>query len=88
MIIKQIGKSGQVSLGKEHAGKNVLIEEISEGVWVIKAGQFIPDNERWLHQPDVTEALNKAIEWAKQNPPKETDIDELEKAIEHGSLKH
>ena len=35
-IIKTIGSNGQISLGKEHAGKSVLVDEVEPGVWVVK----------------------------------------------------
>lgn len=77
VTIKQIGSSGQISLGKEHAGKNVLVDEIEPGTWIIKSGTFVPDNERWLHEPDVSAKIDRAIEWAKKTPPKESDISEI-----------
>ena len=49
--IKQIGASGQISLGKEFAGRTVLINTTEPGVWVIKTSQTIPDSELLLHQP-------------------------------------
>ena len=75
--IKTVGNSGQISLGKEFAGRNVLIEEIEKGVWVIKAGTFVPDNEAWLQNPRVSEALDRAVEWAENHPPEETVLDEI-----------
>ena len=45
-VVKSIGKSGQISLGKEHAGKKVLVENPEPGVWVIRTATIIPDNER------------------------------------------
>ena len=41
----------------------------------------IPDNERWLHEPEVQAKLDRALVWAAENPPRETDLDELEKKI-------
>lgn len=76
-IVKAIGKSGQISLGKEFAGRNVLIEEIDTGVWLIKRGEFIPDNERWLRNPGVESDLEEAIEWAEKHKPGLTDLDSL-----------
>lgn len=76
--IKRIGKSGQVSLGKEYAGRDVLVEEIEAGVWLIKAGSFIPDSERWLHAPKAAAKLDRAVAWAERTDPRETDLDELE----------
>jgi len=77
-IIKIVGSSGQISLGKKFAGQTVLVDEIQVGVWMIKVGQFIPDNEKWLHGPDVQTELNEAIAWAEKHPPKDANFDELE----------
>lgn len=83
-MIKTIGRSGQISLGKEHAGRMVQVEELEKGVWVIKAGQFIPDNERWLHEPEVKARLDRAIAWAESTERAETDLDELRARLERG----
>ena len=76
--IKTIGNSGQISIGKEYAGRNVLVEQIEPGVWIIKLGEFIPDSEKWLYQANVNKELEDAITWAENNPPKNSDLNELE----------
>ncbi len=80
-VIKKVGTSGQVSLGKEYAGKNVMIEQVDKGVWIIKTGDFIPDNEKWLHSSKVAKDLDEAIEWAEKHPPKEANLNTLEKKL-------
>ena len=82
-VIKTVGSSGQIALGKEYAGRHVLVEETEPGNWVIKVGEFIPDSERWLYSPGVKEQLDEALAWAAQNPPAETDLNDLEKRIVH-----
>ena len=79
--IKTVGNSGQISLGKKFAGQTVMLHEIDTGVWIIKLGRFIPDNEKWLHRPDVQTELNEAIAWAEKNPPEDTNLEELEARI-------
>ncbi len=79
--IKRIGKNGQISLGKEFSGREVLLDSPEAGVWIIKAGSFIPDNEKWLHEPENAAKLNKALQWAAQNEPKESNLDELVKKL-------
>ena len=76
--IKTVGSRGQISLGKKYAGQTVMLSEIDIGVWIVKLGRFIPDNEKWLHGPDVQTEFNEAIGWAEKNSPKETDFEELE----------
>ena len=51
--IKIVGSSGQISLGKKFAGQTVMLDEIEAGVWIVKIGRFIPDNEKWLHKQNA-----------------------------------
>ena len=80
-IIKTVGSSGQISLGKKFAGQTVMLSELDPGVWLIKLGRFIPENEKWLYAPDVETALNKAVDWAEKNPPADSDVHDLENRI-------
>jgi hypothetical protein len=77
--IKTIGASGQIALGKEYAGRHVVVEEIEAGVWVVKLGDFVPDSERWLHTARVSEELDEAVAWAEVNPAAPSDLDKLSK---------
>lgn len=79
--VKTIGSNGQVSLGKEFAGKMVLVEQIEEGTWVIKCGEFIPDSEKWLYQTNAMAKIEKAADWAEKNQPSD-NFDEIIKDIE------
>ncbi len=78
--VKQVGGSGQISLGKEFAGRTVVIDSLEPGVWVIKTAQTIPDNELWLHQPEATARLDQAIA-AMHQPPRSADLEALEKHL-------
>ena len=66
--LKVVGSSGQISLGKEYAGRTVLIEQREPGVWIIRTASVIPDNELWLHQPQVRSDLDEAMAWAASHP--------------------
>ncbi len=78
--VKRIGASGQISLGKEYAGRTVLVESTEPGVWVIKTAQTIPDSELWLHQPQAAARLDRALA-ALDQPPAESDLDALERQL-------
>jgi hypothetical protein len=67
--IKMVGTNGQISLGKEFAGKMILIDQIDRGTWIIKSGEFIPDSEKWLYQKENLSKLDKAIKWTEKNKP-------------------
>jgi hypothetical protein len=75
--IKTIGRSGQIALGKEYAGRSVLVDQLEPGVWIIKLGEFIPDSERWLSDAQVQHEVEEAIAWAERNPPRPTDLEAL-----------
>ena len=77
-VIKSIGSSGQISLGKEHAGRQVLVET------VIRTATVIPDNERWVHTPAIKKDLSAALAWAQKTPAKATDLSKLKTAKAHG----
>lgn len=77
MIVKSVGRNGQITLGKEFAGRLVMIDRAAPGVWTLRMGEFVPDSERWLHQPDAKAKLDRAIQWAQENAPRESRLDEL-----------
>ena len=79
--VKTIGSSGQISFGKQHAGRTVIVEEVEDGVWLVRAARVIPDNELWLHEPAVKKTLDRAIEWAEKNPAGASDMNKLEKRL-------
>lgn len=84
-VIKSIGASGQISLGKEHAGRKVLVEMPEPGVWVIRTATVIPDNEKWMHMPALKKDLSAALVWAQNTPAKATDLSKLKMAKANGT---
>ncbi len=70
--VKTIGSNGQISLGKEFAGKMVLIDQVDQGTWIIKTGGFIPDSEKWLYQGDNLSKLEQALAWAERTDPQDS----------------
>lgn len=42
-----------------------------------KDAATIPANEQWLHEPEMKQKLARAEKWLRENPPRETDLDEL-----------
>jgi hypothetical protein len=80
-MIKTIGASGQITLGKEYSGRSVVVEELEPGVWMVKLGKFIPDNEQWLHEAENKAKLDSAIAWAEANPALSDNFAEIESAL-------
>ncbi|MAY26244.1 MAG: hypothetical protein Q8L99_00645 [Polycyclovorans sp.] len=75
--VKVVGANGTISLGKQYAGRQVLLEEREPGVWLVRTATVIPDNERWLHQPQAAESLRDALAWAQSNPARDDDSEAL-----------
>ncbi len=80
--IKTVGRSGQISLGKQYAGRQIRVEEARPGVWTLTLGVFVPENEHWLHEPAVAESLQRAVKWAETHPPAESDLEQIKRSIE------
>lgn len=81
MIVKSVGSNGQITLGKEYAGRLVMLDQTGPGVWQLKLGQFIPDNEKWLHTPEATKLLERGLALAARTPARKTEIAALEQQL-------
>lgn len=77
MTVKVVGANGQISLGKQYAGRRVLVEEQAPGVWLVRTATVVPDNERWLHLPETAADLRAALDWAKAHPADDAGNDAL-----------
>jgi hypothetical protein len=75
--VKTIGSSGQISIGKEHAGRTVTVDQIEDGVWLIKTARFIPESELWLHRDPASRNLTRAMAWAANHPPSESSLTQI-----------
>ena len=72
--VKVIGANGQISLGKQFAGRQVLVEEREPGVWLVRTATVVPDNERWLQQPKAAGDLDRALQWAQSHAPSDAGL--------------
>lgn len=75
--VKVVGANGQISLGKQYAGRQVLVEEQEPGVWLVRTATVIPDNERWLHIPQTAADLDNALSWAQTHPASDSNLDTI-----------
>ena len=82
--VKVVGANGQISLGKQFAGRQVLVEEREPGVWIVRTVTVIPDNERWLHEPQAATDLQSALTWAAGNAATDDNTDALLKQLSNG----
>jgi hypothetical protein len=82
--VKVVGANGQISLGKQFAGRQVLVEEQEAGVWLIRTATVIPDNERWIHEPQAAADLQRAMAWSAQQPASDARTDAVLAAAARG----
>ncbi len=76
-MLKTMGTSGQISLGRKYAGWYFELEEEESGVITLTPRREIPESQAWLHTPEMREKLQRAKQWCHDHPPAETDLDEL-----------
>ena len=76
-MLKMVGSSGQISLGKKYAGKYYEVDEREDGSIFMVPMRVIPESEAWLHSPDMQAQLRRADDWYQKHPPAETNLDAL-----------
>lgn len=82
--VKLVGANGQISLGKQYAGRQVLVEEREPGVWLVRTATVVPDNERWLHEPPAAAELQAAMDWSVAHPAADADMTDTLKRLGDG----
>lgn len=81
--VKIVGTNGQISLGKQFAGRQVLVEEREPGVWIVRTATVIPDNERWLHEPLAGADLQAAMDWSATNTASDATVEDTLERLGH-----
>ena len=79
IVIKVVGKSGQISLGKSYAGKTLRLERRQDGTVVLTAVAMVPESQLWTLQEPHRSRIARGLAWAADTPPAETDLDDLVK---------
>ena len=76
-MLKMVGNSGQLSLGKKYAGQYFEVEQQPGGAVLLRPMKVVPDAEAWVHELAMRDQLRRADEWAKRTPRAETSLDAL-----------
>jgi hypothetical protein len=75
--IKIVGKSGQISLGKNYAGKVLRLERKPDNTMVLTPVAMIPESQLWTLREPHRSRIERGLAWAAENPPAESDLDRL-----------
>src|SRR5579859_2953770 len=82
--LKTVGRSGQISLGKNYAGKTLRLERFDDERIVLTPMAMIPESQLWtLSEPDRS-GNERGLAWGAQTRRKETGLDTL---LKRGSRK-
>ena len=76
-MVKMVGSSGQLSIGKEYAGRYYELEHLPDGAIVLRPMKVVPASEAWVHEPRMQYQLAKAAKWLKETPRSETSVESL-----------
>lgn len=74
--IKRVGKSGQISLGKQLAGRYYREEVHDDGTITLVPIAVLSTSHWSIRDRD---RITNGLEWTARHPPKETDVEALEK---------
>ena len=77
VVIKVVGKSGQISLGKSYAGKTLRLERREDGTVLLTAVAMVPESQLWTLQEPHRSRIERGLAWAAETPPAETDPADL-----------
>jgi hypothetical protein len=67
-MLKQVGTSGQIALGKQFAGSYYELSERADGVIELTPMEVIPKSQAWLHTPEMKKRLAESDKWMRENP--------------------
>ncbi len=83
-MLKMVGTSGQLSLGKQYAGRYFEVEIQPDGGILLKPMRVIPEADAWLCTPEMRGRLALADAWMAEHPPLETNLDALAARLDTG----
>jgi hypothetical protein len=83
-MLKMVGNSGQLSLGKRYAGRYFQVDVLPDGSILLKPMRVIPEADAWLYEPAMRKRLQEADAWMDEHAPAETDLDALEARLDAG----
>lgn len=87
-MLKMVGNSGQLSLGKKYAGQYFEVEPQTDGAVLLRPMKVVPDAEAWVHEPAMRGQLRRAEEWVKRTPRAETKLGKLAAGAGKRARKH
>lgn len=72
--IKRVGQSGQISIGRQLAGKLLRLEQLEDGRLMLTPVVDVPESQLWTLSEPHKSRIERGLAWAGAKPAKETDL--------------
>ncbi len=72
--LKRVGQSGQISIGRELAGKLLRLEQLEDGRLLLTPVVDVPESQLWTLSEPHKSRIERGLAWAAKTPAKETDV--------------
>jgi hypothetical protein len=72
--LKRVGRSGQISVGRELAGKLLRLEQLEDGRLLLTPVVDVPESQLWTLSEPHKSRIERGLAWAAKTPAKETDV--------------
>jgi hypothetical protein len=72
--LKRVGQSGQISVGRELAGKLLRLEQLEDGRLLLTPVVDVPESQLWTLREPHKSRIERGIAWAAATPAKETAV--------------
>ena len=76
-----VPSNGQISIGKQWAGREVMVEMVDDNRMVITAGTFIPHDLATFYTKAAQAQLADFNRWSQKTPAKKTNLNQLRKRL-------
>ena len=76
-----VPSNGQISIGKQWAGREVMVEMVDDNCLVITAGAFIPHDMATFYTEKAQSELAGFNRWSERSPARKTNLRELRKRL-------
>ena len=75
--LKRVGESGQISVGRELAGKLLRLEQLEDGRLLLTPVVDVPESQLWTLSEPHKSRIERGLAWATKTAAKETDVASL-----------
>jgi hypothetical protein len=72
--VKRVGQSGQISIGRQLAGKLLRLEQLEDGRLLLTPVVDIPESQLWTLRAPHKARIERGLAWAAATPAKETAV--------------